>query len=136
MVKVSKQDAAERLRVQAVKLQFSDGDPLAIHLLIMSSLRICRDVCALDDSVVDEFLAFIRPEKRNEFFGLFYSIASFLKHANRDHDLQLDFPPDLPKFNEILILLVEWRFQRAFKAPSRNFMFMQPTYTIGSCIQI
>jgi hypothetical protein len=88
----------------------------------MSSLRICRDVAALDDSVVDEFLEFIRREKRNEFFREFYSIASFFKHADRDPGSLLDFPPDLPEFNEVLILLVGWTFQKAFEVPSRNFI--------------
>ena len=122
MVKLSKQDVAERLRVQAVKLQFSDGDPLAIHLLIMSALRICRDVCALDNSVVDEFQKFIMPGKQKEFFNIFYSIASFSKHADRDHDSLLDFSPDLPQFNAKLIMLVDWTFQRAFKVPTKNII--------------
>jgi hypothetical protein len=122
MARLRKRDAAERLLIQAVKLQFSDGDPFAIHLLIMSSLRICRDVRALNGSIVDEFQVIVRPEKTNEFFRLFYSIASFFKHADRDQDSLLDFPHDLPKHNERLTMLVAYTFQQAFNAPSKNFI--------------
>ena len=122
MARVSKRDAAERLLVQAVKLQFSDGDPFAVHLLVMSSLRNCRDVRARKSSIVDEFQAIVRPENTNEFFRLFYSTASFFKHADRHHDSLLDFPHELPKHNERLIMLVAYTFQQAFNVDSKNFI--------------
>jgi hypothetical protein len=122
VVKLSKQDAAERLLVQAVKLHFNDGDPFAIHLLLMSSMHICRDVCKHNGTGIDdEFQNLIKPGKTKEFFAMFYSIASYFKHADKDVESLLDFPPDLPKGNESLIMLVTHTFEKAFNVTSKNF---------------
>ncbi|HEY8097238.1 MAG TPA: hypothetical protein VIE65_14230, partial [Methylobacter sp.] len=81
--KLTKQDAAERLLVQAIKLHFNDGDPFATHLLLMSSLRICRDICKHNGTVIDDELQkLIRPGKTKEFFSMLYGIAAYLKHAD------------------------------------------------------
>ncbi len=73
---LSKQEAADRLIVQAVKLQFNDGDPLAIHLLLMSALRICLDVQG-SQGTVDEFRKFVKPGKHKNSRQIFIELRRF-----------------------------------------------------------
>ena len=121
MVGLSKQEFAERLLVQAVCLQFSDGDPYAIHLLLMSSLPTCLDILK-SKGVPDIFERIIKPDQRDHFFKKFYSIASFLKHADKDPDELSEISPNLSKGNETLIVIATICFCDAFGKKIENLI--------------
>ena len=125
-----KREAVERLLVQAIKLQFSDGDPYPIHLLLMSSMRICRDVLK-SQGLTDDIDKIIRPEKRGEFNKTFYSLAAFLKHADRDADAFFEPSPDLEKGNEMLIMIVTVLLRDVFQTNNRNlFVHLATLYNM------
>lgn len=116
---LDKREAAERLLVQAIKLHFNDGDPYPIHLLLMSALRICRDVLK-SKGFTDDIEKIIKPEFRNQFYAIFYSIASFFKHADRDPNAFLEPSPDLEKGNELLVIIVAEFLKDAFGTINKN----------------
>ena len=44
LTRISKKEAVERLWIQAIKLHYNGGDEYAVHLLLMSAFRVCRDL--------------------------------------------------------------------------------------------
>jgi hypothetical protein len=97
-IKVSKLDGASRQLDAAIKLWFSDDDPVVIHALTWASYQIIQDINDIkgDKSVtlIELARASVKPELVEETVREFRKEMTFFKHANRDpHDI-LDFDPD------------------------------------------
>ncbi len=88
-IEVDKISAARRQINAAIRLLFSDEDPIAIHTVASASFRVLKDLAEKQDSeIMDMFNLCIRPEMRERFWGGegINRAANFFKHADRDPD--------------------------------------------------
>lgn len=106
---ITKIEAAERQLDTAIKLFFENVDHLSCYTLAAASREITDDLCdkrkheiyrselaRLGDpqkvrlSFRDELEILIKPEHLKEAMRLFKKTQNFLKHADKDHDQDLD----------------------------------------------
>jgi hypothetical protein len=87
-IRVNKVEAARRQIDAAIRMLFSNEDPVAVHTVAMAALRIVRDLAAKrDDSYMHKVTeAIIKPGMEKKFWRKFQAPANFLKHADRDPD--------------------------------------------------
>lgn len=104
-IKISKLDAAKRQLETAIRIYFSNGDPVSIHTLVSASYNIIKDINKKrkgDPMLIKEkFIEFVKPEYKNYIRKMFNEAENFFKHANSDHEKSIDFNPGL---SELLIL--------------------------------
>jgi len=91
-IRVNKPEAARRQIEVAIRLLFSNDDPVAIHTLTAAGFRILRDIAHgkgigriqrwLDEN--------IKPGMAGEYWAAINRPANFLKHADADPDEVLD----------------------------------------------
>src|SRR3990170_2717985 len=94
-ITVSKLDAARRQLDTAVRLYFSEADPVSIHTLTAASHEVLTDLNRErggSPTVMESFEAYIKPEGIKEFGSMINKAANFFKHADRD-------PEDIQTFN-------------------------------------
>jgi hypothetical protein len=99
---ITKIEAAEKQLDSAIKLFFENVDHLSCYTLAAASREITDDLCdkrkneRLGDpqkvrlSFRDELEILIKPEHLKEAMRLFKKPQNFLKHADRDHNQELD----------------------------------------------
>jgi hypothetical protein len=104
-IRVNKVEAARRQIDAAIRMLFSNEDPVAVHTVAMASLRIVRDLAAKrDDGYINKIVkTIIKPGMEKEFWRLFQIPANFFKHADRDPDGLLENIDE--KANEGVIFL-------------------------------
>ena len=103
-MRVNKVDAARRQIETAIKLLFSNGDPVAIHTLVAAGGRIVRDLCERRNTpgyILTKSL--IKPGKEKAFHTGLSRATNFLKHADRDSEDILENVRE--EVNEHLIML-------------------------------
>jgi len=104
-IKISKLDAAKRQLETAIRIYFSDGDPVSIHTLVSAAYNIIQDVnkkrAGKPMLVKEEMLEFVKPEYKNLIRNMFNKAENFFKQADFDHEKSLDFNPEL---SELLII--------------------------------
>ena len=85
-IELNKSEAAQRQIDTAIRMLFSNEDPVAIHSLSMAAYRIVRDLSAKrSDSYMDRIIhEIIKPGKEKEFFNILHGLSNFLKHADKD----------------------------------------------------
>ena len=92
---VSKLDAARRQLETAVDLYFSNKDPISIHTLTCAAYNIVRDISSrISDTkmiIKDQMFAYIKPEYEKEVRNKINEAENFFKHADRDHDKNIEF---------------------------------------------
>jgi hypothetical protein len=110
-IRVNKTEAARRQINVAIRLLFSNEDPVAIHTLVASALRILRDLCGKrKDTVMDKIVkSVIRPGMEKKFWGMINTPANFLKHADRDPDQILDNIHE--EVNDVLLFMACMYYQ-------------------------
>ena len=91
-IRIDKIEAARRQIDTAVRLLFSNEDPVAIHTLTAAGFRVLRDLAEKKGTAkTHQFIKMmIRPGKEKEFWRVFNKIANFLKHADSDPELMLE----------------------------------------------
>ena len=93
-IKVSKLDAARRQLETAVRLYFSEADPVSIHTLMSAAYQVLSDVNRArggSPMLKDQVPTWVRPDATAEAKRRLSEAANFFKHANRDHDEVLEF---------------------------------------------
>jgi len=97
-IKISKLDAARRQLLTAIRLYFNDGDVVSTHTLAAAALKITQNICDsspdLADSVTSWVDAYIKPERKKEFWRKLHETANFFKHAKNDPDAVHEFCPE------------------------------------------
>lgn len=85
-IKIKKFEAAQRQIDTAIRMLFSDEDPVAIHTLSMASFRILRDLAAKRSDIhIDKITrSIIKPGKEKDFWNRLHGLSNFLKHADKD----------------------------------------------------
>lgn len=98
-ISLNKVEVAERQLRTAIRLFFSDGDPVPIHTLVAAAGQVTADLIEkkTGHSIIRSG-SFIREEKRREVFKTIYAPENFFKHAERDTDGVIEFNPDATEF--------------------------------------
>jgi hypothetical protein len=91
-VRVNKTDAAQRQIDVAVRLLFSNEDPVAIHTLTSAAFRILRDLSEKKPTAKthQSIKMIIRPGKEKGFWSEINKAANFFKHADSDAEGMLE----------------------------------------------
>ena len=95
-LKISKLDAARRQLETAVRLYFSEADPVSIHTLTWAVCQVLVDISksrAGTPMVIESILRGVLPDKVDEAKRRLSAAANFFKHADRDPDNVLTFDP-------------------------------------------
>ena len=99
VLKISKLEAARRQLETAVRLYFSEGDPVSIHTLTAAAYNVIRDINKKNGGkpmfAKDAFAATDTPEQKKKFLKRINSMENFCKHADNDPDSILNFAPDI-----------------------------------------
>src|SRR5688572_3918269 len=91
---VSKLDAATRQLDCAIRLWFSDGDPVSIHTLVGASYQIIHDINTKRGGKHLLFdAAFIKDGYRKQVRDFMRKDFMFFKHADHDPDAVTEFVP-------------------------------------------
>ena len=95
-ITISKLVAAKRQLQTAIRLWFSDGDPVAVHTLAFAAYEIIH-VISKKNNPYRPTLIFdsdmIKDEYRSDWNKTIKSTAGFFKHANKDPSGSIDFVP-------------------------------------------
>jgi len=91
-INVSKVEAARRQIDVAIRMLFSEEDPVAIHTLAGAAFRILRD---LVDKKSDSYMkkitkSMIKPGMEGKFWRQWNRSTNFLKHADKDPEALLE----------------------------------------------
>lgn len=84
---ISKLDAAKRQLETAVRLYFSEADPVAIHALTAAAHQLLSDLKESRGGtpmLMESILETVRPDKRDEANRRLRAAANFFKHADQD----------------------------------------------------
>lgn len=93
-IKVAKLDAARRQLETAVRLYFSEADPVSIHTLTSAAYQVLADVNRARGGapmLKEQIPTWVRPDASAEVKRRLNDAANFFKHADRDHDEVLEF---------------------------------------------
>lgn len=93
-ITVSKLDAARRQLETAVRLYFSEADPVSIHTLTSAAYQVLSDVNRArggSPMLKEKIPTWVRPDATEEARRRLNEAANFFKHADRDHDDVLEF---------------------------------------------
>lgn len=101
-LRITKIDAAKRQIDVAIRLLFSNEDPVAIHTIMAAGFQVIRDIARHQNK--DFLKAYIVPGKEKQFWGAVNKIANFYKHADRDPDPD-NFIEVSTDTNELLLFL-------------------------------
>ncbi|MFC1659559.1 hypothetical protein ACFL0U_03270 [Pseudomonadota bacterium] len=92
----------------AIKLFFEDVFPISIHVLIMSSLEITKDMLSSSGRLDEHSLEFVRGENLNyqnqhikEWYNFIKGPYNFSKHGNKDISQEIEWSDTV---NDFLIL--------------------------------
>jgi len=102
-LRVNKIDAARRQIDCAIRLLFSNEDPVAIHTLAFAAFQIVHDVSAKKNTgkTREALRAIMRPGKEKDVWKALKDPANFFKHADRDAERILErFPEEV---NEVIL---------------------------------
>jgi hypothetical protein len=134
-IQVSKLDAARRNLRTAIRLWFTDGDPVAIHTLASTAHEIVHTLfrrCGLKGLLFDSRM--VKDEYRSKWAAHITKPYTFFKHARHDPDGVIDFNPDV---NEGLMMacvhglsrmeedvdLEEWAFGQWMKIQHPEYFY-------------
>ncbi len=83
---VNKAEAARRQIDAAIRLLFSNDDPIAIHVLATAAFFMLQDLAKhREKGLTRELLkTVIKPEKEGEMWHMLKKAYNFFKHANQD----------------------------------------------------
>ncbi|HXO98529.1 MAG TPA: hypothetical protein VN857_18210 [Chthoniobacterales bacterium] len=93
-IKISKLEAARRQLDTAIRLYFTDGDPISMHTLAAASFEILKDLDKHGPNTgtfYDSIENVVRPGLEKQAIIAMREAQNFLKHAEQEPDKVLDF---------------------------------------------
>jgi hypothetical protein len=108
-IKIDKKESACRQIKTAIHLLSKNGDPIAIYVLASGAFRILRDLAekAENNSAVQKFKDFIKPEMEGKFWYQFNSAYNFMKHADKNTEEIIEFDVTLNEF-ALMLCCIYW----------------------------
>jgi hypothetical protein len=98
--------------LQAVKLHFDEGDPLAVNLILVSAFRVGRDLVKRRRPHEEILQTVIKPEMLGTGNAEVGGSSKF-RYAEKDSDDALEVPETLAELNEMLLFVAinftSWR---------------------------
>jgi len=91
---VSKLDAARRQMETAIRLYFSEADPVSIHTLTSAAYELLSDINRAKGGspmLKEQAPTWVRPDAKDEAKRSLNKAMNFFKHADRDTNGVLDF---------------------------------------------
>ena len=110
-LQISKLDATKRQLETAVRLYFSEADPVSIHTLTWAAYQVLLDLNKTRGGLpmLTELVSSpVLPDKVEEVKRRFSAAANFFKHADRDPVNILTFNPAQ---TEILLLDASYKYR-------------------------
>ena len=102
VIHITKQVAAIRQVKTALELFFQGKDEISTHTLASAAYNIFRDLAAngVGKTVLmkQDSLRHIEEQHHKKWLGHMNKFENFFKHADRDHDQELDFYPGSTEF--------------------------------------
>lgn len=99
---IGKQDAAIRQTMTALELYFQEKDEVSIHTLASAAYNIFRDLAAkgIGKTVLMKQASLVHIDKKHHKEWLYHinKFENFFKHADLDHDKDLEFYPGATEF--------------------------------------
>ena len=97
---ISKLDAARRQLETAIRLYFSEADPISIHTLTAAAYNVIHDVNESRGGkpMFVKRTDIIKPEHVKEFRAKINEAENFFKHGDRDADGTLRFKPAVTEY--------------------------------------
>jgi hypothetical protein len=93
-IKISKLDAARRQLETAVRLYFSEADPVSIHTLTSAAYQVLSDLNRVRGGtpmLKEQLPSWVRPDATDKVKHKLNEATNFFKHADRDHEDVLEF---------------------------------------------
>jgi hypothetical protein len=101
-MKVKKIDVAREQIETAIVLFFKDDAPISVHTLGSAAFQILKDISDINNgNFAFELSVRIKPEFLKLYWNKFNAAANFFKHADKDHDSELEFNDNI---NELLLI--------------------------------
>ncbi|MDB6061973.1 MAG: hypothetical protein JWM78_2076 [Verrucomicrobiaceae bacterium] len=93
---ISKLDAAQRQLNVAIRMLFSEADPVATHTLVGAASLLFSDLIEIrnPERSWDTKARESNSLKKSEYFQVMRRDQNFLKHAREDHEAVLEFNPE------------------------------------------
>jgi len=91
---VSKLDAARRQMETAIRLYFSEADPISIHTLTSAAYDLLSGINRArggSPMLKEQVPTWVLPDAKDEVKRILNEAMNFFKHADRDHNGVLDF---------------------------------------------
>ena len=99
---LDKKEIAYRQAMTAIEMFFEDKDPVSVHTLAAAAYNIFRDLANNDGTskmlLKQKSLEFVAPEYHKEWATHMNKFENFFKHADRDHQLKIEFNPEVTEF--------------------------------------
>jgi hypothetical protein len=93
-IKISKLEAARRQMDTAIRLYFTDSDPISIHVLAAAAFEILKDLDKhgpKTGTFYDRIENVVKPGFEKQVINAMRDAQNFLKHAEQEPDRVLDF---------------------------------------------
>jgi hypothetical protein len=100
MVKLTKQDVAERQLKTAISIWSAEGDVVSVHTLAAASLEILDKLAAssaTSGSILSNPKGLIKDSKIKEYYFMIRRPQNFFKHADEDLQEVIDFNETIPE---------------------------------------
>jgi hypothetical protein len=107
-IRVNKLEAASRQIDTAIRMTFSNEDPIAIHSIAAASRQIIKDICEIRGDIEGylRFTNWIAEGHEKEFWNSINRSANFLKHADRDANAIHEMDAEENDF--VILLASKW----------------------------
>ena len=106
-IRANKIDAARRQIDVAIRMLFSNGDPVAIHTIAAAGFKILRDIA--DKNKKGKIQQYVRDIVKPGTWKIINKPANFFKHADHDTDEILENIQE--EVNDFMILLACFYYQ-------------------------
>lgn len=99
---ISKLDAAKRQLETVIRMYFNSGDPVSLHTLTAAAYNVVRDINEKRGGnpmlMKERIFEFVKSEQQKLLRDKINEAENFFKHADRDHDVTLEFHPASTEF--------------------------------------
>lgn len=124
-MQVDKQTAARHMINCAIRNVFAGECPISNHVLILSAKEILLGIARSTGTPLKlDPTAIVRAEHRSAFINLLKERYNFFKHADQDHDFEIDIT-NIQYSNEMELMLVIDNYKDIFQSVTLHMQTFQ-----------